>query len=154
MSPNCSFCDRGYREIISHFLKVCPKFHHDRIAKHNRVRQARFKLLKGYASADWTLAEVTPMFLTGLCLKKVLTALVQLEQAGRSVQDSQIQASQMSLGRWQPDIVGVSFVKEKIAICPEVSLPSDSWLAALQGARSRKTQSYIPLIMALQVYVD
>ena len=43
-------------------------------------------------TADWALAEETPMFLTrvGLCLKEVPTVLVQ--QAGQSVQDSQIQA--------------------------------------------------------------
>ena len=60
----------------------------------------------------------------------------------------------MRLRRWQPDIVSISFVKKKIAIGPEVSLPSDSWLAALQGGHNRKTQSYSPLITALQVYVD
>ena len=66
------------------------------------------------------------MFLSGLCLKEVPTALVQ--QAGRSVQDFQIQAGQMSLSRWQPDIVGILLAKKNIAICPEVTLPSDSWL--------------------------
>ena len=95
-SPNCTFCDRGQRETIFHVLKACPKFHHSRIAAHNWVRQALFKLLKRHASADWKLAEETPMFLTGLCLNKVPTTLVQ--QAGRAVQDSQIQAIQMNLG--------------------------------------------------------
>ena len=38
----------------------------------------------------------------------------------------------MSLGRWQPDIVCISFAKKKIAIGPEVILPSDSRMAALQ----------------------
>ena len=60
----------------------------------------------------------------------------------------------MSLGRWQPDIVCISLAKKKIAIGPEVSLPSDSRMAALQEAHSRKTQSYGPLITALQAYVD
>ena len=60
----------------------------------------------------------------------------------------------MTLGRWQPGIVGISLEKKKIALGPEVTLPSDSWPAALQGAQSRKTQSYSPLITALQVYVD
>ena len=139
---------RGDRETISYFLKVCPNFHHAGTAAHNRVRQALFKLPKRYASADWTLAEETPMFLTGLCLKGVPTALVQ--QAGRSVQESQIQAGQMSLGRWQPDIVGISFVKKMIAIGPEVSLPPTlGW-----EPHSRKTQSNNPLITAPKVYVD
>ena len=47
----------------------------------------------------------------------------------------------MSLGRWQPDIVCILLVKKKIAIGPKVSLPSDSRMAALQDAHSRKTQS-------------
>ena len=59
----------------------------------------------------------------------------------------------MSLGR-QPDIVGPSLVKKKIAIGPEVSLPSYSWLTALQEAHNRKIQTYSQLIMDLQVYVD
>ena len=41
-----------------------------------------------------------------------------------------------------------------IAIGPEITLPSSSWPAALPRAHSRKTQSYSPLITALQVYVD
>ena len=56
------------------------------------------------------------MFLPGLCLEEVSTAVVQ--QAGRPVQESQIQAGHMSLGRWQPDIVSISFVKKKISIGP------------------------------------
>ena len=151
-SPNCTFCDRGDRETISHFLKVCPKFHHARTAAHNRVRHALFKLLQIHASTHWNLVEETPMYLTGLRLQDVPT--VEVQQAGRAVQDSQIQGGQMSLGRWQPDIVCISFAKKKIAIGPEVSLPSDSRMAALQEAHSRKTQSYGPLITALQTYVD
>ena len=64
----------------------------------------------------------------------------------------------MSRGRWQPDIVCISLAKKKIAFGPEVILPSDSRMEALQEAHSRKTQSYDPLIMALQgrvqAYVD
>ena len=50
----------------------------------------------------------------------------------------------MSLGRWpgQPDIVCISLAKKKIAIGPDVSLPSDSRMEALQEAHSRKIQSY------------
>ena len=59
----------------------------------------------------------------------------------------------MSLASWQPARVCISFAK-KIAICPKVSLPSDSRMAALQEAHNRKTQSYGPLITALQAYVD
>ena len=60
------------------------------------MRQALFTLLQRHASADWNLVEETPMYLTGLHLQDVPTAEVQ--QAGRAVQDSQIQGGQMSLG--------------------------------------------------------
>ena len=82
------------------------------------------KLLQRHALADWKLVEEAPMYLTGFCLQEVLTTEVQ--QVGRAVQDIQIQGGQMSLGRWQPDIVCISFAKKKIAIGPEVSLSSDS----------------------------
>ena len=98
MSPNCTFCDRGDRETISHFLGVCHKFHHARTAAHNQLRQVLFKLLQKHALADRKLVEETPMYLTGLRLKEVPTAEVQ--QGGRAVQDAQIQRGQMSLGRW------------------------------------------------------
>ena len=58
----------------------------------------------------------------------------------------------MSLGHWQPDIVCISFAKKKIAIGPEVSLPSDR-MEALQETHSQKTQSYGPLITALQTCI-
>ena len=72
-SPSCTFCYRGDIEPLSHFLKVCPEFHHARTAAHNRVRQALFKLLnlKRQTSSDWKLAEETPMFLIGLCLNEL-----------------------------------------------------------------------------------
>ena len=44
-SPSCTFCERVDIETPSHFVKVCPKFHHARITAPNRVRQALFKLL-------------------------------------------------------------------------------------------------------------
>ena len=100
------------------------------------MRQALFKLLKRHASADWKLAEETPVFLIGRCLNEVPTALVQ--QAGRSVQGSQIQAGRISLGSWQPDIVGISLAKKKVAIGSDVTLPSDSWREALQAAYGRR----------------
>ena len=60
----------------------------------------------------------------------------------------------MSLGRWQPDIVCILFVMKRISIGPEVSLSSDSRMAALPEAHSRKTQSYDQLITVLQAYVN
>ena len=61
----------------------------------------------------------------------------------------------MSLGSWQPDIVGISLAKKKIAFCPKVTLPGHSycWPVAHQGAYSLKAQFYSPLITALQ-YVN
>ena len=80
------------------------------------------------------------MFLIGLCLKEVPTELVHCptRSAGQSVQDSQIQADQMSLGRWQPEIVVISLVKIAIGPDSEVSLPraSDSWLGPIVGRLS------------------
>jgi len=103
-------------------------------------------------SADWTLYEETPLFLAALRLQPVDTALVQ--QAGRAVNNAEMQAGLMSLGNWQPDIVGISFVKKKIAIGPEVTIPSDSRPTALLEAHNRKLQSYSPLLVALQQYID
>ena len=72
----------------------------------------------------WRLLEESSLSRTGLCLALVPTTLVQ--EAGLEVTDSDIQAGQMSLCNWQPDIVGISFAKRKIAIGPEVTIPSDS----------------------------
>jgi hypothetical protein len=60
----------------------------------------------------------------------------------------------MSLSNWQPDIVGISFAKRKIAIGPEVTIPSDSSPQALTEAYDRKIECYWPLIAAFQGYVD
>ena len=60
----------------------------------------------------------------------------------------------MDLGRWQPDIIGISFARRKIAIAPKLSLPSDSWPEALHEVHSWKCQSYHPLITALQSYIN
>ena len=98
------------------------------------------------------LYEETPLSGTGLQLRPVDTALVQ--QAGRAVKDSEIQARQMSLCSWQPEIICISLAKKKIAIGPEVTFPSDSRSAPLLEAHNRKLQSYTPLLAALQEYVD
>jgi hypothetical protein len=60
----------------------------------------------------------------------------------------------MSLSNWQPDIIGISFAKRKIAIGPEVTIPSDSSPQSLTAAYERKLQSYRPLTAALQSYID
>jgi hypothetical protein len=89
---------------------------------------------------------------TGLSLALVPTTLDQA--AGREVTDSDIQAGQMSLCNWQPNIVGISFAKRKIAIGTEVTIPSDSRQQALTEAYDRKIKCYGPLTAALQGYVD
>jgi hypothetical protein len=60
----------------------------------------------------------------------------------------------MSINRWQPGIVGISLEKKKIAIGPEVTIPSDFCPQALKGSHDRKIKSYMPLIAALQDYAD
>jgi hypothetical protein len=118
-SPNCTYCNNCQKETLSHFLKICPKFHHARTVVHNKVRQASYQVLQRHISTDWDLMEETPLSQTQLHLKSVPSAIVQ--QAGRPLKDSDIQAGYMSLGRWHPDILGVSFAKKKIAIGPEVT---------------------------------
>ena len=151
-SPNCIYCNDNQLESLTHFLKLCPRFHHARTAVHNKVRRALYQILQRHISTDWDLMEETPLSQTQLHLNSVPSAIVQ--QAGRPVKDSDIQTGYTSLGRWQPDIFGVSFAKKKIAIGPEVTLPSDTRLTALTDAFDRKHQTYTPLITALQDYVD
>ena len=83
--------------------------------------QVLFKLLQKHALADWKLVEETPMYLTGLCLQEVQT--VEVQKAGRVVQDSQIQGGQMSLGSWQPDIVCISLACEEDSYWPRSQPP-------------------------------
>jgi hypothetical protein len=131
---------------------MCPRFHHARTAVHNRVRQELYQRLKKYATSDWRLLEESPMSRTGLLLAPVPTTLVQ--ETGHAVKGSDIQAGQMSLSNWQPDIVGISFAKRKIAIGLEVTIPSDSCPPVLTEAYDRKIKSYRPLTAALQGYID
>jgi hypothetical protein len=64
-----------------------------------------------------------------------------VQEAGQRVTDSDIQAGQMSFSSWQPDIVGISFAKKKIAVGPEVKIPSDSCPQALTEAYDRKSSA-------------
>jgi hypothetical protein len=96
---------------------------------HNRVRQEPYQRLKKQVTSDLRLLEESPMSRTGLHLALVPTTLVQ--EAGLEVKDSDIQAGQMSLSNWQPDIVGIS-------LCPEVTIPSDSRPQTLTEAFDRK----------------
>jgi len=59
----------------------------------------------------------------------------------------------MSLGRWQPDFVVVSFKAKKIALL-DLCRPSDTSLGQLQAAYERKINTYSPLVEALGHYSD
>jgi hypothetical protein len=110
---------------------------------HNRVRQELYQRLKKQVTSDWRLLEESPMSRTAPRLALVPTTLVQ--EAGRAVADSDIQVGHVSLSNLQPDIVGISFAKRKIAIGPEVTIPSDSRPQALMEAYDKKIKCYRPL---------
>ena len=65
----------------------------------------------------------------------VPTAIVL--QSGRQVSDSDTAALQMSLGRWQPDFMAISYSTYKIAIGPEVCRQSDTHAENLFEAYSK-----------------
>ena len=88
---------------------------------------------------------------TGLRLNPVPTVLVQ--NSGRPVQESDIAAGSMHLGRWQPDLLLVSYTRRKIAIL-DVSRPSDIWRERLRTAHQDKLHTYEPLCQALSNYAD
>jgi hypothetical protein len=111
-----------------------------------------FQRLKKQVTSNWRLLEESPMSRTGLCLAPVPITLLQ--EAGKEVADPDIQAGQMSLSNWQPDIVCISFAKRKNAVDPEFTIPSDSSPEALTAAYDRKIKCHWPLTAALQGYVD
>ena len=58
----------------------------------------------------------------------------------------------MSLGRWQPDFMAISYPTKKPALGPEVCRPSDTRAENLFEAFSRKLQTYEPIRTALPKY--
>lgn len=88
---------------------------------------------------------------TGLHLCSVPTALVQ--SSGRPVSDADKLAGLMSLCRWQPDFVVISYTCHKIAIL-DLSRPSDVWLERIQAAHQAKLDTYQPLCRALCDYTN
>lgn len=76
-SPNCTHCNCGSQETLTHFLKVCRKFHHARTAAHNRVRQALFNSMKQHLAREWRIFEETSISKTGVRLQPVPTEIIR-----------------------------------------------------------------------------
>ena len=91
------------------------------------------------------------MLRTGLRMRPVSSARVR--ETGRYVSEANLKAGRMSLSRWQPDFVAVSFKAKKIAIL-ELCRPSDTSPGQLQAAHDRKMNTYGPLVEALGHYSD
>ena len=71
-------------------------------------------------------------------------------QSGRHIPDSEAAAAEMSLVRWQPDFIAISYTSKKIAIGPEVCQQSDTRAENLVEAYHRKIQAYHPILVALK----
>ena len=147
----CQFCSSQQKETFTHFMSICPRFHDARVAAHNQIRECLSEALRKVLPKGWVLHEETPMSRTGLRLNPVPTVLVQ--NSGRPVQESDIAAGSMHLGRWQPDLLLVSYTRRKIAIL-DVSRPSDIWRERLRTAHQDKLHTYEPLCQALSNYAD
>jgi ribonuclease HI len=150
-SKLCPHCASGANETLSHFLSVCPRFHDARTAAHNQIRARLSSSLKRHLPRKWKLYEEAAMLRTGLQLRPVSSAMVR--ETGRCVSEADLEAGRMSLSRWQPDFVSVSFKAKKIAIL-ELCRPSDTSSGQLQAAYERKRNLYGPLVEALGHYSD
>ena len=151
VSKICPHCSSGANETLSHFLSVCPRFHDARTAAHNQIRARLSSYLKRHLPRKWKLYEEAAMLRTGLQLRPVSSARVR--ETGRCVSEADLEAGRMSLSRWQPDFVSVSFKAKKIAIL-ELCRPSDTSPGQLQAAYERKINLYGPLAEALGHYSD
>ena len=70
-------------------------------------------------------------------------------KSGRHIPDSDAAAAEMSLVRWQPDFIAISYTSKKIAIGPEVCQPSDTRAENLVEAYHRKIPAYQPIMNKL-----
>ena len=129
-------------------LSICPKFHHARTAAHNQVCKVLATSLQTHLATHWSLFKETPLRSTGLVLELVPTDVVL--QSGRHIPDSEAAAAEMSLVRWQPDFIAISYTSKKIAIGPEVCQQSDTRAENLVEAYHRKIQAYHPILVALK----
>ena len=150
-SKLCQHCQLGSTETLSHFLSVCPRFHDARTAAHNQIRECLSSSLRRHLPSGWILYEETALSHTGLRLRPVPS--VRVEATGRPVCNADLEAGQMYLGRWRPDLLVVSFRARKIAVL-EVCRPSDVSPERLQAAYFEKLNIYSPLIEALGYYID
>ena len=93
------------------------------------------------------------MLATGLQLRRVPT--IQVQNSGRptSISDADAVAGDMAVGRWRPNLLVVSELRQKIAIV-ELCRPSDVRLERLEAAYQGKLAVYAPLLTALSSYTE
>ena len=89
----------------------------------------------------WQLIGLFNVKLRSALVSELVSTAIVL-QSGSQVMDSDTAALQMSLGRWQPDFLALSYSTKKIATGPEVCRPSDTCTENLFEAYSRKLQTY------------
>ena len=147
-NDDCQYCSSQCRETFTHFMSVCPRFQDARVSAHNQIRASLSSALYKILPKDWILHEETPMSRTNLQLSPVPTEMVK--STGRVVRDADIAAGEMSLGRWQPDFLIVSYARKTIAIL-DVIRPSDIRRERLCQAHQEKLTTYAPLCRALRI---
>ena len=74
-------------------------------------------------------------------------------KSGRHISASDAAAADMSLVRLQPDFIAISFTSNKIAIGPDLCLPSETGAENLVEAYHNKLQAYYPVLVALKNYI-
>ena len=74
-------------------------------------------------------------------------------KSGRHISDSDAAAAEMSLVRWQPDFIAISYSSKIIAVGPEVCRPSDTRAENLVETYHRKIQAYHAILVALKNYI-
>jgi len=149
VSRKCKHCNTGKDDKFGHFACACPTFREARTAAHNQVRKDLAKDLRALLSDDWTLYEEKKMQDIGLQMQSVSTSLLTRE----AEQASDAQQGTASLGRWQPDIVAISWSAKKIGIL-DVRRTNDSFRKQLDAAAEEKRLKYNPLVHALKHYSD
>ena len=120
-------------------------------AAHNQIRARLSSSLKRHLPRKWKLYEEAAMLRTGLQMRPVSSARVR--ETGCWVSEADLETGSMSLSRWRPDFVVVSFKAKKIAIL-ELCRPFDTSPGQLQAAYERKINLYGPLAEALGHYSD